>query len=280
MKTIYHLLIATLCLFIVNQAQAQIEIQLQPVRKDYIVGEDASFRITITNQTDSVVQLRNTPGRPWLNISLSRRGTQGPLSPAATVKFPEITLTAASTRSFEFSIKSMYRLSIAGSYTAVATLRMPDGQSTYSSNRAMFNLKNGGKIREFNIQARGERICLSLRLTEINGKPCLFGQATNIDTNQVIGSCLLAEYLNFMKPSVLLDGAYNMHVLFQSSPEFYTYAVMNTHGKCASAKLYKRTGETVDLIGTGKGIFPVGVTPYVAPAPGRENIRKASDRPF
>lgn len=280
MKTIYSFLVALFCLLLTTQAHAQIEVQLQPIRKDFLVGENVAFRITITNQTDSTVHLRNTPGRPWLNVSLTRRGNQGPLSPIATVRFPEISLTPASTRTFEFGIQSMYRLSIAGNYTAIATIRMPNGANTYGSNRAMFALKTGGKLRDFNIQARGQRINLSLRMADINGKTCLFGQATNIDTNQVIGSCILAEYLNFMKPSVLLDSAYNMHVLCQSSPDFYTYTVMDTHGKRSAIRLYKRTGDTVDLIGTGKGIFPIGVTPYTPPAPGMENVRKASDRPF
>ena len=84
-----------------------------------------------------------------------------------------------------------------------------------------------------------------------------------------------------MTPSVLLDSAQNMHVLCQSSPEFYTYSVMNTHGKRSSAKLYKRIGgQPVDLVSTGKGIITVGLFPYVAPKPGSEKIRKASERPF
>jgi hypothetical protein len=83
-----------------------------------------------------------------------------------------------------------------------------------------------------------------------------------------------------MKPVVLLDRAQNLHMLCQSSPEFYTYSVMNTHGKRSSAQLYKRTGDLVDLISTGNGIMPVGLTPYVAPKPGSENVRKASERPF
>jgi hypothetical protein len=157
---------------------------------------------------------------------------------------------------------------------------MPDGVSTYSSNRALFTLTNGGKIKEFNIQARGERITLSLRLAVVNGKECIFGQAISKDTNQVLGACYLAEYLNFMQPRVLLDSAQNLHMLCQSSPEFFTYPVMNTHGKRSSAQLYKRLGGVVDLISTGKGIRPVGLTPYVAPKPGSENVRKASERPF
>lgn len=280
MKNIYHILLTLLCLLLSSQAFAQVELRLQPVRKDFIVGENVALRLTIINQTDASISLNNTPGRPWLNFSLTKRGENGPISPIATARFPEVVLTPGSTRSFEFNIKSLYRLGTAGNYAAVATIRMPDGQTTYSSNRGLFTLTNGGKVREFNIQARGERITLSLRLAVVNGKECLFGQAISKDTNQVIGACYLGEYLNFMQPRVLLDSAQNLHMLCQSSPDFFTYSVMNTHGGRASAKLYKRSGGVVDLISTGKGIMPIGLTPYVAPKPGTEKVRKASERPF
>lgn len=280
MKNIYRLLLTMFFLTLGFQAHAQIEMQLQPVRKDFIVGENVALKITITNQTDASITLKNTPGRPWLNFTVSKRGEQGLITPVAAGRFPELVLTPGSTRSFEFNLKSLYRLSTAGNYAAIATIRMPDGSSTYGSNRALFTLTNGGKVKEFNIQARGESIRLSLRLAKVNGKDCLFGQAINRDTNQVIGACYMAEYVTFMKPAILLDRAQNMHVLCQSSPEFYTYSVMNTHGKRSSAQLYKRTGDLVDLISTGKGIMPIGLTPYVAPKPGSGNTRKASERPF
>lgn len=280
MKTIYQILLTMFCLLLGSQAFAQVELRLQPVRKDFIVGENVALKLTITNQTDASIPLKNTPGRPWLNFSVTKRGEQAPISPIANARFPEITLTPGSSRSFEFNLKSIYRLGSSGNYGVTAAIRMPDGHSTYGSNRALFTLTNGIKMRDFNIQARGERITLSLRNAVINGKECLFGQAISKDTNQVLGACFLAEYLNFMKPSVLLDSAQNMHVLCQSSPEFFTYSVMNTHGGRSSAKLYKRVGGMVDLISTGRGIRPVGLVEYVAPKPGSENIRKASERPF
>lgn len=280
MKTLQHLLLALFSLLFCYQVHAQIEMQLQPVRRDFIVGENVALRITITNQTDASIALKNTPGRPWLNFTVTKRGEQGLISPIAAGRFPELVLTPGSTRSFEFNLKSLYRLGTAGNYTTIATIRMPDGRSTFGSNRALFTLTNGGKVRDFNIQARGESITLSLRLAKINGKDCLFGQAINKDTNRVIGACYLAEYVTFMKPCVLLDRAQNMHILCQSSPEFYTYSVMDTHGRRSSAKLYKRVGDMVDLISTGKGVMPIGLTPYVAPKPGSENTRKASERPF
>ena len=280
MKNIYQMILTLICLLLSSQALAQIEVRLQPLRKDYIVGENVALRLTLVNQTDATITLTNTPGRPWLNFHLTKRTEMSDVPPIAAGRFPELVLTPGSTRSFEFNLKSIYRLTTAGNYGATATIRMPDGVSTYSSNRALFTLTNGGKIKEFNIQARGERITLSLRLAVVNGKECIFGQAISKDTNQVLGACYLAEYLNFMQPRVLLDSAQNLHMLCQSSPEFFTYSVMNTHGKRSSAQLYKRLGGVVDLISTGKGIRPVGLTPYVAPKPGSENVRKASERPF
>lgn len=280
MKTIFRMLLTVFCLLLGSQAFAQVELRLQPVRKDFIVGENVALKLTITNQTDASIPLQNTPGRPWLNFSMTKRGEQAPVSPVAQGRFPEITLSPGSSRSFEFNLKSIYRLGTPGNYAVTATIRMPDGHTTYSSGRALFTLTNGIRMRDFHIQARGERITLSLRNAVVNGKECLFGQAISKDTNQVIGACFLGEYLNFMKPSILLDSAQNMHVLCQSSPDFYTYAIMNTHGGRSSAKLYKRTGGVVDLISTGKGIRPVGLAEYVAPKPGSENVRKASERPF
>lgn len=280
MKNIHTILLTLLMLFMSSQCFAQIELRLQPVRKDFIVGENVALRLTIVNQTDASFTLKNEPGRTWLNFSLSKRGDSNMIPPQAAGRFPEITLTPGSTRSFEFNLKSLYRLTTDGHYTVNATIRMPDGASTYSSNTARFTMTNGGKLRDFHIQARGERITLSLRLASINGKDCLFGQAINKETHQVLGASFLAEYINFTQPRVLLDKAQNLHVLCQSSADFFTYSVMDTHGKRSSAKLYKRSGAMVDLISTGSGIMPVGLTPYEAPKPGSENVRKASERPF
>jgi hypothetical protein len=280
MKTIYQLILTLICLLLRSQAFAQIELRLQPLRKDFIVGENVTLRLTIVNHTDASINLKNTPGRPWLNFHLEKRTVQQDVSPIAAGRFPEIMLTPGSSRSFDINLRNLYRLSTAGNYVAVATIRLPESGITYSSNRCLFTLTHGGKLREFSIQARGERITLSLRMAKINGKECIFGQAINKDTNQVIHACYMAEYVSFMQPRILLDAAQNLHLLCQSSPDFFTYSIMNTYGDRSSAKLYKRAGGVVDLISTGKGIMPVGLTPYVAPKPGEEKVRKASERPF
>lgn len=281
MKQYLLILLGLLSVLVCPQAAAQIEMRMTPVRSNYVAGESVSFDLTLVNQTDATIAMKNTPGRPWLNVQLYSRGRGLPLAPIATPKFPDTTITPGSTRTFRLSTKNFYHLGTTGSFYAIATIRMPDGRYTYSSNRSHFVMENGSELRSFKIQARGKRLELSLRMAQIEQQLWLFGQVRDIDTKRVLNTCVLAQYLNFIKPVVLLDAAQNMHVLCQSTPKIYTYAVMNTKGDRASHKLFNRVGGSmVDLISTGRGIQPVGLTPYVEPKPGEKNIRKASDRPF
>lgn len=278
-KHIIHLLMALCCLLTFMPAFGQVELRLEPIRRDFIVGESVALKLTLINHTDAQIALTNIPGRPWLNFMIGRRGEGGALPPVASPRFPDLKLTPGSARSFQVELGNFFRLDQDGSYWSVATIRMPDGSTTYSSNRALFVLTNGGEVRSFNIQARGERLRMSLRLARIDNQDCLFGQVRNADTKRIVGACYLGRYLNFMEPRVLLDAAQNMHVLCQSTEKFYTYSIMNTKGGSAQRKIYRQAGGVVDLISTGRGVQVVGLIPYVAPKPGEENIRRVSDRP-
>lgn len=278
MKQILNLLLVLCCLL--GSAFAQMELRLEPVRHDYILGEHVALKLTLINRSDSTIALSNRPQRPWLNFSVTKRGEAAPVSAFASPRFPDLTITPGSTRSFQVDLKTFYRLDLSGSYGAVATIRMPDGVTTCSSNRALFALASGGRVRGFNIRAGGKNLEMSVRLASIDGHDSLFGQVTDNDTKRVQGACFLGRYLNFMQPRVMLDAAQNLHVLCQSSPDFYTYSVMNTRGERSHYQLYKRVSGTVDLISTGKGVSPVGVTPYVKPKATDQNIHKTSERPF
>lgn len=279
-KHIISLFVFVFCLLAAMPASAQVELRLEPIRRDFIVGESVALKLTVVNHTDASISLTNIPGRPWLHFLVGRRGEDGAIAPFASPKFPDLKLTPGSTRAFQVELGGFYRLERDGSYWAVATIRMPDGVSTYSSNRAPFVMTNGGEVRAFTIQARGERLHMSLRLARIDNQDCLFGQVRNADTKRIIGACYMGRYLNFMEPRVLLDAAQNMHVLCQSSEQFYTYSIMNTRGGNAQRKIYRRAGGPVDLISTGRGVQPVGLIPYVKPKPGEEGVRRASDRPL
>lgn len=280
MKKLLSLLLPLLCLLLCHPACAQIELRLAPVRHDFVTGEGVALNLTITNQTDATINLDNLSGRPWLNIMVYRSGQEMPVAPIAIARYPKLTLSPGAKRAFQINLKDSYKLDTGGSYRAVATIRDPFSSNTYSSNRAMFALINGGNVRSFQIQAHGRRLEMRVVLANVGGNDNLFGQVVDKDTNRVVGACFLGRFLNFMRPIVKMDAAQNVHVVCQSSPEIFTYAIMNTRGDRSHYQLYTRTGGTVDLVGGGKGLMPVGITPYVRKKQTKPQYHNISERPF
>lgn len=280
MKNIISMILTALCLILAGQAAAQVEVRVQPVRKEFLVGENVALQVKIENFTDRTVSLVNSPGRSWLHFTVTRGGEHQPISPNVIPNFPRLEVPAGSSRTVTANLRPYYNLGRDGTYKVVATVRMPDMQTTYSSNRASFLLANGGTVRNFTVQSRGERLNMSVRLLRVGGKDCLFGQVTNVDSRVVLGACYMGQYLNFMQPRIVLDSAQNLHVLCQATPEYFCYSIMDNRGNRRHYKVMKRTGGPVELVSSGGAIRAIGLTPYERPKSAEDlPIRSTAERP-
>ena len=175
MKHIIKLIIMLCCLLTVMPAAAQVELRLQPIRRDFIVGESVALKLTVVNHTDATISLANIPGRPWLNFMVGHRGQDGAIAPVASPRFPNLKLTPGSTRAFQVELGEFYRLQNDGSYWCVATIRMPDGHTTYSSNRALFIMTNGGEVRAFNIIRTACSAKCGMPTPSVSSAPAIWG---------------------------------------------------------------------------------------------------------
>ncbi|MCQ2366505.1 MAG: hypothetical protein MJ056_05015 [Akkermansia sp.] len=280
--TLVLMLVAALLLQL--PASAQVEVQLTPNRTDDVAGEGVGLSLTVTNNTDTTLDLKDVAGHSWLNIILTQRGMGGPVIPKDNSGFPPVSIGPGSQRTITVNLRDKYALDTPGAFRAIATILLPDGRTTYTSNRALFNITTGGTIRSFPIQSRGRRLEISARLVRTAKQEGIFGQVVDMDTKRAVGACYMGRYINFMQPRVLLDGAQNLHVLCQSTPEFFTYSVMNNRGQRLSYQVYRRVpGVPVDLMNTGKGFRPVGLTPYDPKAEAkqqREKLHSTSERPL
>lgn len=281
MKNAIRFLCLLLCMSILAPAAlAQIEVKLEPTRQEFLVGESITMKLTFVNHTDRAVTLCNGSDYRWLNFSIKQRGSSYPVNAKALAKYPPLTLSPGSKRAYEVDVKPYYNLDNEGNYSVTATIVMPGGESTHTSNNSTFALRQGGTVKSFDVSARGQRLTVSVKMLTVKGRACLFGQVTNQDTHGVLGACFLGHYLSFMSPCIKLDSAMNLHLLCQSTPEYFTYSIMNTYGKRSSYRLYRRSGGPVDLIGTGSGLRPVGLVPYTPETRKKESIHSAADRPF
>ena len=258
---------------------AQLEVRLEPSRRDFVAGENVLLVLTMINHTDASIALTNTPGRCWLHMEINRQGDNGAVAPSAVPRYPNQTIAPGSRRACRLELKDYFNLNREGIYRIRAILRMPDMQTVYSSNVVTINIISGGEVGSFQIQARGQHLKVSVRNILLNGKNVLFGQVRNSDTNKVIGACPMAQYLSFMAPKIKLDRAQNLHLLCQSTPKYYTYAVMDTQGNLRSQKILVPSGGPVDMVSTGGGIRYIGLVPYTKPKGEKSHYHSASERP-
>ncbi len=281
MKHITTLFLTTLLLLLgfAGQAPAQLDVRLTPLRQEYLLGESVALKLTLTNHTDRSIVLDNLPGRPWLTFTITQSGSNNTISPKVIPRFPRTELTPGAKRSFQVDLNPYFHFNVANSYKAIASVRMPDMQTAHSSNRAAFTLSFGGNVNSFTVQAGGRTLQMCVKLMRVGEKDHLFGQVLDNDSRTVLGACAVGPYLNFMKPRVMLDGAQNLHILCQSTPNLFSYCVMGTNGKRISHQTLTRTSGPVDLVSTGGGIRAIGLKKYVRPKPEEEGVRNASERP-
>ncbi len=279
MNRIKLIIAALFVLLTTLPAFGQLDVRVEPLRRDYILGENVRIRVMVTNHTDAPASLVSTPGRSWLYMHVMRRGDSSSLAPSASPRYPNVTIPPGAHKNFDIELEPAYRLRVEGVYSVSVTLRLPDMGTTYTSNNATFNVNSGGEVQAFHVQVRGQRLILSVRSMLIKDRTLLFGQVRNADTRIVQGACFLGQYLNFMKPRVMLDSAQNLHLLCQSTPKFFTYSVMNTYGQRREYKIMRQIGGPVDLVSTGKGIRCLGVVPYEKPKGEKVQFHSATERP-
>ncbi len=269
------------CLILMTQfANAQLEVRMAPVRQDYLLGEAIALKLTIINSSDQHLKLTNSDTRKWLHFTVTATNCPEGVAPIATPRFPELTLTPGSTRTFELNIKPYFNFTRIGKYTLTATVRMPDGESTYSSNRTSINLALGSSMRCFNIQNKGRKLQLHAKMLHTDNTDCIFGQVIDSNSGVAINACYMARFLNFMTPIIIIDRNQHLHMLCQSTPKYYTYAVMDPNGNRVKYQIYRRTQGPIDLVVTGAGVTIVGAIPHVQvdKNDGFNEVHSATDR--
>lgn len=274
----FHIL-ATLLLLLSAQVVAQLEVSLKPQRQEYMLGEDIFVELMLYNNSDTSLVLDRTPEHSWLTIIARRAGENIDLSPKVRANFPKVILGPAQKMAYKINLNQIYNMPVDGTYRVNAVVCLADRKTSFTSHKARFRISNGALVKKFTTHVRGKRLEMRAKLSRIDGRDAVFGQVADADSGRVLGAAHMGQYLNFMEPCLLLDAKQNLHMLFQSTPEFFTYSILSTTGKCSHSQIYKRVpGGPLNLVSAGGLISVIGAAPYVKP---KDGVHKdASDRPF
>jgi hypothetical protein len=274
-----------LSLLATSQAYSQVAVRLKMNKSSYILNEPVSATVYITNHAGRQLVLQGKGHTPWLNFNLSMQGRSTPVT--RKINYSALVIPAGQTLTRTVSLSSSYSLGTMGNYTCSASVNMPGPtRNGFSSNRVHFTVTNGRPVwvqRAGIPNAPGE--IREYRLLTFSGNRYmeLYAQVLSANTGRNIRTLPLGKILSFRKPKGTLDGANNMHALYQVKPNLFTHVCISAKGEILTSEQFKR-GSTGDprFMTFGDGEVKVaGGIPFSAEidAAERKKIHSVNDRP-
>ena len=268
-----------------HQASAQLVVRLELSKSSYIVNEPIKATVYITNNAGREVTLSEKHGRPWLDFIITARGRG--VTPSKPTKYGAIILAAGETVARTVTLNSSYALESMGNYMCQVYIQMPEaGRNGFVSNRVSFNVMKGRVM--WNQRVGVPRAPNEIREYELlsftgNRSMELFAHVTSVNRKQEIATIPLGKIISFRKPTGMLDGANNMHALYQIRPDMFGHSCVTPSGILQFTKFHKRgaSGDprltrfaNGEVLVAGSVLFDP-----VAEEAQRNKVRNASERP-
>jgi len=276
------ILITTLLLLATDFASAQLNVDLQLGRRDFLLHESIAASIRLTNRAGQTLDLYGDSKRPWLNFVVTdERGT--PLRPyGGQLDFQRAKVPVGRSVARQVDLASLFPIGATGRYTAYAIVNLPTGE-TFQSDRESFTVTKGRLIYQQRV-GLGKK-AREYRLMTFNPGRVeqLYFQAEIIDGGKVALTYPIGEILSFRKPQATVDNKGKLHVLYLARPEHYSHILIDDRGRVSKRTLFKR-GSTGDprLVAFKNGeVQVVGGIVFDPKKQAKEKakIRRISERP-
>jgi len=269
----------------VQEAKAQVAVRLKMNKSSYILNEAITASIYITNHAGRQLVLRNETGRPWLDFNITSHGRVVPV--ARVVNYGAVVIPSGQTVARSVSLNVSYALGSMGNYACQAYVNMSGPtRNGFASNRVQFNVSKGHTIWSQRVgipKAPGEIREYTLMKFSGNKNMELFANVSSANRGQHIATIPLGKILTFLNPTGTLDGANNMHALYQVGPSLFSHSCITPNGQLKFTSHHKR-GSTGNprLITFGNGEVRVAGSILYDPeaeAVLKKKIHNISERP-
>lgn len=266
-------------------AGAQVIVNLQMAKKNFVAGESVPVNVIITNHAGRDLVFQGDSRSNWIEFTV-RAANGNPVSPFGRPSFGAVKVPVGQTASRTFDLATLFPVREMGNFSVSAMVRLPGQTDAFMSNRVLFNVNtarpywsqkvgvpgSAGQTREFRVMHFSG-----------GGKSQLYGQVVDLRTGQPMQTHQLGEVLMFRKPTVTVDNRQVMHVLYLVGPTLWAHARIGPDGSFLGRDFHKRGAAADPFLATlPTGAVQVGNSiPYdpKAEADSRRNVRKATDRP-
>lgn len=255
MKT---LLISTLALFAFFRAEAQVTLDLAQDQDQYLPNEAIRLAVKITNRSGQQLHLGATP--TWLTFNAESEDGPVVVQKGEVPVVEPFDLESSQMATKYVDLQPYFELARPGRYKVTATMRIEQWSVAISSAPVHFDIISGAELwsQDFGVTAATNappepRKYTLLKANYLREQLRLYVQVTSGVDGRILAVTPLGPLVSFSSPEEQVDGSSQLHVLWQTGAQSFTYLIVSPDGAVVEREVYDSANSRPRLSVNGVG---------------------------
>ena len=237
--------LASACLS--GMAQAQLMVDMQLTKKNFVDHEPITVTVRVKNIAGHDLILSGPDGGGWLNFDV-RRGNSGLSQRPDAPTIKPHALKAGATHTATINLGRYYPLGLPSNYAITASVYYAPLKRYFSSPRQLINVLKAKTLwdQSFGVPQGNNRPVqfrkYSLLSFRDRNNSTLYVRVASEDGGLVYSTYSIGRVLRAFEPNVDVDSSNRLHVLHLGGPQFYAHTIVDTDGTLVRQDYYKEVG--------------------------------------
>ena len=227
-------------------APAQVSVEVVLDQEQFLPSESVPVAVRITNRSGQTLHFGADAN--WLTFSVESADSFVVIKNSEVPVTGEFDLDSSQMAIKHVDLAPYFVLSQAGHYRIIATLRIKQWNTEVASPPKGFDVINGAKLwsQDFGLpapagvtnQAPEVRRYSLIEANYLKSQLRLYVQVSDESEARVFKVSAVGRLVSFSQPEAKLDRLSNLHVLYQSGAQAFTYSVVNPNGDILQREMY------------------------------------------
>ncbi|MGA9452417.1 MAG: hypothetical protein WBW41_13865 [Verrucomicrobiia bacterium] len=244
MKFLPFILGLTLLMLVNAPAQVSVEVALD--QEQFLPSESVPVAVRITNRSGQTLHFGADP--KWLTFSVESADGLVVIKNSDVPVTGEFDLESSQMAIKRVDLAPYFVLSQVGHYRIIATVRIKEWNAEVTSPAKGFDVINGAKLwsQDFGLPAPAgvtnrapevRRYSL-IEANYLRSQLRLYVQVSDETEARVFKVSAVGPLVSFSQPETKLDRFSNLHLLYQSGAQTFTYTVVNPNGDITKQEVF------------------------------------------
>lgn len=230
--------------------QAQVRVELGTERSLYVRYEPVIATVSITNLSGRELELSDDAGQPWFGFQIQTSSGRPVSTRAASYSLNPAQMGPGQTLTRQINLTPLYAMDDFGGYRVRASVFLKQEQKFYSSTPISFELTEGREIWQQKVGVplghpdSGTTRVITLLAHRLPQTTALYIRIEDPERGKIYCTHRIGRFVNFGKPTVLLDSQNEIHILQLLAPRNYLYSHFGLNGEVIDRRSYNVTSSS------------------------------------